>query len=144
MNELHARTKPATASNRFRALQQIFKFAVEEEEIDRSPMERMQRPTVPSSRSRSSRPTTSGRSWPRARASTSRTSGTSPPSALPPAGLGRLQCEPDGSTCRSNRAMKALRAALGRGWACAASALAARAASRSANGSASSAARRSR
>jgi hypothetical protein len=33
--------------NRFRALQQFFKFAVEEEEIDRSPMERMQRPTVP-------------------------------------------------------------------------------------------------
>ncbi|HEX3621327.1 MAG TPA: tyrosine-type recombinase/integrase [Acidimicrobiales bacterium] len=47
MEELNARTKPATASNRFRALQQFFKFAVEEEEIDRSPMERMQRPTVP-------------------------------------------------------------------------------------------------
>jgi site-specific recombinase XerD len=47
MNELHARTKPATASNRFRALQQFFKFAVEEEEIDRSPMERMHRPAVP-------------------------------------------------------------------------------------------------
>ena len=47
MNELHARTKPATASNRFRALQQFFKFAVEEEEINRSPMERMHRPAVP-------------------------------------------------------------------------------------------------
>ncbi|MDQ3640146.1 MAG: tyrosine-type recombinase/integrase [Actinomycetota bacterium] len=47
MEELNARTKPATASNRFRALQQFFKFLVEEEEIDRSPMERMRRPTVP-------------------------------------------------------------------------------------------------
>ena len=47
MEELHVRTKPATASNRFRALQQFFKFAVEEGEIDRSPMERMHRPAVP-------------------------------------------------------------------------------------------------
>jgi site-specific recombinase XerD len=47
MEELHTRTKPATASNRFRALQQFFKFTVEEGEIDRSPMERMRRPTVP-------------------------------------------------------------------------------------------------
>ncbi|MGH9281083.1 MAG: tyrosine-type recombinase/integrase [Acidimicrobiales bacterium] len=47
MDDLNARTKPATASNRFRALQQFFKFAVEEGEIDVSPMERMRRPTVP-------------------------------------------------------------------------------------------------
>jgi site-specific recombinase XerD len=47
MDELNARTKPATASNRFRALQQFFKFLVEEGEIDRSPMERMKRPAVP-------------------------------------------------------------------------------------------------
>ncbi len=47
MDELNGRTKPATASNRFRALQQFFKFAVEEDEIERSPMERMHRPTVP-------------------------------------------------------------------------------------------------
>ena len=47
MDELNARTKPATASNRFRALQQFFKFAVEEGEMQRSPMERMRRPTVP-------------------------------------------------------------------------------------------------
>jgi site-specific recombinase XerD len=47
MEELNARTKPATASNRFRALQQFFKFLVEEGEIDRSPMERMKRPAVP-------------------------------------------------------------------------------------------------
>lgn len=47
MEELLARSKPATASNRFRALQQFFKFAVEEGEIDRSPMERMHRPAVP-------------------------------------------------------------------------------------------------
>ncbi len=47
MDELNARTKPATASNRFRALQQFFKFLVEEGEIERSPMERMRRPAVP-------------------------------------------------------------------------------------------------
>ncbi|HVL27092.1 MAG TPA: tyrosine-type recombinase/integrase [Acidimicrobiales bacterium] len=47
MEELLARTRPATASNRFRALQQFFKFAIEEGEIDRSPMERMHRPSVP-------------------------------------------------------------------------------------------------
>ncbi len=47
MDELNARTKPATASNRFRALQQFFKFLVEEGEIERSPMERMTRPAVP-------------------------------------------------------------------------------------------------
>ena len=46
MDDLNARTKPSTASNRSRALQQFYKFA-EEEEINRSPMERMQRPTVP-------------------------------------------------------------------------------------------------
>lgn len=47
MEELHARTKPATASNRFPALQEFFKFAIEEGEIERSPMERMHRPAVP-------------------------------------------------------------------------------------------------
>lgn len=39
--------KPATASNRFRALQQFFKWLVEEGEIERNPMERMRRPHVP-------------------------------------------------------------------------------------------------
>jgi site-specific recombinase XerD len=38
---------PATVSNRFRALQQFFKFLVEEGEIASSPMERMTRPRVP-------------------------------------------------------------------------------------------------
>jgi len=47
MEDLNSRTKPATASNRFRALQQFFKFLEEEDEIERSPMERMRRPTVP-------------------------------------------------------------------------------------------------
>jgi site-specific recombinase XerD len=47
MDDLNTRTKPATASNRFRALQQFFKFLVEEGEIERSPMERMRRPSVP-------------------------------------------------------------------------------------------------
>jgi site-specific recombinase XerD len=38
---------PATVSNRFRALQQFFKFLVGEGEIASSPMERMTRPRVP-------------------------------------------------------------------------------------------------
>lgn len=37
----------ATASVRFRALQQLFAWLVEEEEITRSPMDRMKPPTVP-------------------------------------------------------------------------------------------------
>ncbi len=39
--------KPATLSLEFRALQQFWKWAVEEDEIDRSPMERMKPPRVP-------------------------------------------------------------------------------------------------
>ena len=39
--------KPATLSVEFRALQQFWRWALEEEEIDRSPMERMKAPTVP-------------------------------------------------------------------------------------------------
>jgi len=38
---------PATVSNRFRALQQFWKFLVDEGEITASPMERMTRPRVP-------------------------------------------------------------------------------------------------
>jgi site-specific recombinase XerD len=45
--DLAERYKPATASNRFRALQQFFKWAAEEGEITRSPMERMKPPIVP-------------------------------------------------------------------------------------------------
>lgn len=41
--------KPTTLSVEFRALQQFFKWAVEEDEIDRSPMERMKAPKVPDS-----------------------------------------------------------------------------------------------
>ncbi len=41
--------KPATLSIEFRALQQFWRWALEEEEIDRSPMERMQAPRVPES-----------------------------------------------------------------------------------------------
>jgi site-specific recombinase XerD len=39
--------KPATVSNRFRALQQFFKFLVDEGEITESPMRRMPSPQVP-------------------------------------------------------------------------------------------------
>ena len=39
--------KPATASNRYRALQQFFRFLVDEGELPHSPMERMRPPFVP-------------------------------------------------------------------------------------------------
>ena len=42
-----AMVKPTTQSLEFRALQQFWKWALEEEEIDRSPMERMKPPRVP-------------------------------------------------------------------------------------------------
>ena len=42
-----ATVKPTTLSIEFRALQQFFRWTLEEEEIDRSPMERMKAPTVP-------------------------------------------------------------------------------------------------
>ena len=41
------RWKPATASNRFRALQQFFKYLVDEGEVAESPMRRMAPPHVP-------------------------------------------------------------------------------------------------
>lgn len=41
------RWKPATANNRFRGLQQFFKWLLEEGEITRNPMERMRPPRVP-------------------------------------------------------------------------------------------------
>ena len=39
--------KPATLSLEFRALQQFWKWTLEEDEVDRSPMERMKAPRVP-------------------------------------------------------------------------------------------------
>lgn len=45
--DLLARWKPATASNRYRALQAFFKWAVEEGEITVSPMVNMRPPRVP-------------------------------------------------------------------------------------------------
>ncbi len=42
-----AGNSPATVSNRYRSLQQFFGWAVEENEIDHSPMERMKAPQVP-------------------------------------------------------------------------------------------------
>jgi site-specific recombinase XerD len=41
------RNKPATASNRYRALQSFFKYLVEFDVLRHSPMERMKPPTVP-------------------------------------------------------------------------------------------------
>jgi site-specific recombinase XerD len=41
------RWRPATANNRFRGLQQFFKWLLEEGEIARNPMERMKPPRVP-------------------------------------------------------------------------------------------------
>ena len=43
------KVKPTTLSVEFRALQQFWRWALEEEEIDRSPMERMKAPKVPDS-----------------------------------------------------------------------------------------------
>ena len=45
--DLTDRFAPATVSVRYRALQQFFKWAVAEEELDRSPMDAMQPPVVP-------------------------------------------------------------------------------------------------
>jgi site-specific recombinase XerD len=42
-----AKFKPATANQRFRSLQQFFKWLTEEGEIDASPMARMKQPNVP-------------------------------------------------------------------------------------------------
>jgi site-specific recombinase XerD len=45
--DLLERWRPATAANRFRSLQQFFKWLVEEGEIKASPMEKMKPPRVP-------------------------------------------------------------------------------------------------
>ena len=45
--DLGERRSPSTVATRYRGLQQLFKWLLEEEEIDRSPMERMKPPTVP-------------------------------------------------------------------------------------------------
>ena len=47
MAHLLARFKPATASNRYRALQAFFAWAIREDEVERSPMETMRPPKVP-------------------------------------------------------------------------------------------------
>ena len=47
LGDVAASWRPPTVSMRYRALQQLFKWLVEEEEIERFPMERMQRPQVP-------------------------------------------------------------------------------------------------
>ncbi len=47
IEDLLGRCKPATASVRFRSLQQFFKFLVEEGEIRESPMHNMRAPIVP-------------------------------------------------------------------------------------------------
>lgn len=49
IEDLLARWRPATASNRFRALQQFFRFLVDEGEVAESPMARMRPPKVPES-----------------------------------------------------------------------------------------------
>jgi integrase/recombinase XerC len=47
IGDLLATRSPATANNRYRALQQFFAWLVEEEEIETSPMARMRPPIVP-------------------------------------------------------------------------------------------------
>jgi len=48
LEETHGRS-PSTVATRFRALQQLFRWLLEEGEIERSPMERMRPPAVPES-----------------------------------------------------------------------------------------------
>lgn len=45
--DIASKRRPATVSVRFRSLQQFFGWLLDEEEIDRSPMERMKPPIVP-------------------------------------------------------------------------------------------------
>jgi integrase/recombinase XerC len=47
IGELLSKRSASTASVRYRSLQQFFKWALEEGEIDRSPMERMRPPAIP-------------------------------------------------------------------------------------------------
>jgi site-specific recombinase XerC len=47
IEDLDRRFKPATVSVRFRSLQQLFKWLLEEGELERDPMERMRSPKVP-------------------------------------------------------------------------------------------------
>jgi site-specific recombinase XerC len=47
VGHLAATEAASTASNRYRALQQFFGWAVDEDEIDRTPMDRMSAPIVP-------------------------------------------------------------------------------------------------
>ncbi|MCX6003512.1 MAG: tyrosine-type recombinase/integrase [Chloroflexi bacterium] len=47
INDLLSRWKPATANNRYRALQQYFRWLVDEGEIQLNPMEKMRPPRVP-------------------------------------------------------------------------------------------------
>jgi len=47
INELLAKWKPATANNRYRALNRYFKWLVDEGEIKESPMQKMKPPTIP-------------------------------------------------------------------------------------------------
>ena len=47
IEELLAKFRPATAANRYRSLQQFFRWLVEEGEIKESPMAKMHPPTIP-------------------------------------------------------------------------------------------------
>lgn len=45
--DMHTRVAPATVAKHYRSLQQLFRWLVEDGQLTRSPMERMQPPTVP-------------------------------------------------------------------------------------------------
>lgn len=45
--EMHARLAPATVAKHYRSLQQLFRWLVDDDEIDVSPMAKMRPPTVP-------------------------------------------------------------------------------------------------
>src|SRR5581483_10660490 len=78
IEDFPGRCKPATASVRFRSVQQFFKFLAQEGEIEVSPMRAMRPPIVWSSRWRSSRRTNLNVEYARSPAGRSPNGGTWP------------------------------------------------------------------
>src|ERR1700688_3863598 len=76
MADLPGRRSAATASVRFRALQQFSRWLVDDEHVDTDPMAKMRAPSSPSSRSPYSQRPTSRHFWRRAGPGPLRTGGT--------------------------------------------------------------------
>jgi hypothetical protein len=82
IEDVLARCRPATASNRYRALARFFAYLVEEGEVAESPMVRMSHLTSPTSRSLCWVTTAPPGCWRRARATVSRSAVTWPSCAF--------------------------------------------------------------